>query len=136
MTNEVFTCREFGFEWERQLIEMATSRGYRAVRAEKLREYDVVINGLKVQCKRKNYQDPCGGVRVAKGQKRYAAGDYDILALNFQGRLFFIPSHALQMPGGTMTTKLRLHKVLQYEDKWGVFSEAGVCEVSDQRTLW
>ena len=132
----VFTCRAFGFEWERQLVEMALRRGHRAARAEKLLEYDVVINGLKVQCKRKNYQDPCGGIRVAKGQKRYAEGDYDVLALNFQGRVFFIPSQALRMPGGTLATKLRLQKYLQYEDNWGVFLADGKCDCADQKTFW
>lgn len=132
----VFAARAFGFEWERQLVEMAAARGHRAARAERLLQYDVVIDGLKVQCKRKNYQDPCGGIRVAKGQKRYSEHDYDILALNFQGRAFFIPSRELRMPGGTLATKIKLPKFLQYENNWGVFKDGGNCDGSDQKTFW
>lgn len=126
---EIFTCRKFGFEWEVAFVELATHRGYEARRAEKLLSYDAVVNGKKVQCKRKEYEDPCGGVRVAKGQKRYALTDYDVLALNFRERMFFIPSVALVMPSGTLATKIYLRKLLEYEDNWDVFR--GPCVLLD-----
>lgn len=122
---EVFTCREFGFEWEVEFVSLARQRGYQAQRAAKLLAHDAVVNGMTVQCKRRNYEDPCGGVRVARGQKRYAASDYDVMALNFRGRAFFIPSRVLVMPSGALATKIYLRKLLCYENNWEVFRGPG-----------
>lgn len=132
----IMSCREFGFQWERELVALAVSRGYACRLAGKLRSYDVLLNGKKVQCKRKDYEDPCGGVRVAKGQNKYKAHEYDVLALNFRGRMFFIPSTSLVMPTGTLATKIYLRKFLRYENNWSVFDGKSCEHVEQQRTMF
>jgi hypothetical protein len=75
-------------------------------------------------------------VRVARGQKRYKSDDYDVLALNFRERLFFIPAAGLVMPSGTLATKVYLHKLLRYENYWSIFEGVGGAATDPQWMLF
>lgn len=112
--------REVGFQWENEFVALAQARGFAARRIYGQKTYDVCVGASRVQCKHKLFHE-YGRVRVAKGQKRYRVGDWDILALCFAGQLFLIPSHELVMPGGTLKTVIRPSHFQKYKDAWVIF---------------
>ena len=115
--------------WEQEFVLLARTNGYTARRVGGDRPHDAVINGLKVQCKSVSYERR-GVVRIGKsygkGTRRYRRTDFDILALNFRGKRFFIPAASLCCGQDThWPQSVRLVRYWRYCDNWKVFSEAG-----------
>lgn len=125
--------REAGFRWENEFVETARSHGLSARRIYGQKTFDAVVGSVRVQCKEKQFHEH-GRVRIAKGQKKYRAGDWDVLALRFLGEKFFIPAHALLMPGGTLKTVIRPAMFAKYKDAWSVFDGYEFAE--DERLLF
>jgi hypothetical protein len=117
------TPRDIGSKFEAEFVAMAISHGYSAKQIHGSKPHDAVVSGLRVQCKEKSFHEQ-GRVRIAKGQKRYRHGDWDVLALRFQDNLYLIPSHRLRMPGGTIKTVIRPRFFTRFIDAWSVFDGA------------
>ena len=117
------TPRDIGRKFEEEFVRIANCNGYSARQIHGHKPHDAVVSGLRVQCKDKAFHEQ-GRVRIAKGQKRYRHGDWDVLALRFEGNLYLIPEHRLRMPGGTMKTVIRPRFFTRFIDAWSVFDGA------------
>jgi hypothetical protein len=115
--------RDIGSKFEAEFVAMANRNGYSAKQIHGSKPHDAVVSGLRVQCKEKAFHEQ-GRVRIAKGQKRYRHGDWDVLALRFQGNLYLIPEYRLRMPGGTIKTVIRPRFFTRFIEAWSVFDGA------------
>lgn len=113
--------RERGFAFESDFVKLAAARGHKAFRVKGHKPHDVVVNGVRVQCKTKQF-DEQGRVRIAKGQKKYRRGDWDVLALDFRGTLYLIPESLLRTARGTLLTVIRPRLFKKWIDAWQLFS--------------
>jgi len=131
--------RSFGFAFEEAFVADAKARGLTACRVPGVGAFDAVVNGYRVQCKRKEFADrDSGRVRIAKGQHRYKRGEWDVLALLFRDNLYLIPE-SLLVGGETLTTKITPWRYDAYRDAWEVFdgeAPAGAEPVEHQATLF
>ena len=125
--------RERGFAFEREFVAMAKDRGYIARRIPGHKPHDAVVGSSRVQCKDKLF-DEHGRVRIAKGQRKYRQGSWDVLALRWKGVLYLIPERLLRSKGGFMLTVIRPRLFKKWIDAWQVF-ENGQQQV-DQPTLF
>jgi hypothetical protein len=125
--------RERGFAFEREFVEMANSRGYRAKRIPGHRQHDAVVGSVRVQCKDKFF-DEQGRVRIARGQHKYKRGAWDILALRWKGELYLIPEQVLRAAGNTLLTVIRPRLFRKWIDAWHVFDGKPI--TPEQRTLF
>jgi hypothetical protein len=136
---EARAMREYGFEFEEAFVVDAKARGLTACRIRGVAAFDAVVNGYRVQCKRKEFADrDGGGVRIAKGQHRYLRGEWDVLALLFRDMLYLIPE-AILIRGETLATKIVPWRYDAYRDAWGIFdgeAPAGAEPVEHQATLF
>lgn len=112
--------RDIGGKFEREFVALAHKKGYRAKEVTGHKPHDAVVSGVRVQCKEKQFHEQ-GRVRIAKGQKKYRVGDWDVLALRFRGTLYLIPERYLRMPGGTMKTVIKPSLFRRFIDAWVVF---------------
>lgn len=126
--------RERGFAFESDFVRQARDRGHKAFRVRGHRPHDVVVDGLRVQCKSKQF-DEQGRVRVAKGQHKYKRGDWDVLALDYRGTLYLIPERLLRTPRGTLLTVIRPRFFKRWVDAWHVF-DGSKAVLSEQQTLF
>ena len=114
--------------WEQEFVLLARTNGYTARKVSGDRPHDAIVNGLKVQCKNVSYERD-GVVRIGKsygkGTRRYRRTDFDILALNFRGKRFFIPAASLCGQDTRWPQSVRLARYWRYCDNWEVFSDAG-----------
>lgn len=115
--------RDIGSRFESDFVRMASARGYAARKIVGHKPHDAVVAGLRVQCKEKAFHEH-GQVRIAKGQKKYRHGEWDVLALRFLGDLYLIPEHLLRRPGGTLRTTLQPRYWAKFIDAWHVFDGA------------
>lgn len=127
--------RERGFAFETDFVSQAHGRGHRAYRVKGHRPHDVVVDGVRVQCKSKVF-DEHGRVRIAKGQKKYKWGDWDVLALEFRGTLYLIPEQLLRTAKGTLLTVIRPSRFRRWVDAWQVFSGDQLRNVERQQGLF
>lgn len=127
--------RERGFAFESDFVRRATLRGHKAHRVCGHKPHDVVVDGVRVQCKSKQF-DEQGRVRIAKGQKKYRRGDWDVLALDFRGTLYLIPEPILRTKSGTLLTVIRPRFFRRWIDAWQVFSHGGARVSEPQKTLF
>lgn len=117
------TPREIGSKFENEFVDLAARKGYSARRIFGTKPHDAVVQGLRVQCKEKAFHEN-GRVRIAKGQKSYRHGDWDVLALRFDGTLYLIPECRLRMPGGTLKTVIKPRLFTCFIDAWSLFDGA------------
>ena len=127
--------RERGFALESDFVRRAQIRGHKAHRVDGHKPHDVVVDGVRVQCKSKQF-DEQGRVRIAKGQKKYRRGDWDVLALDFRGTLYLIPEPVLRTPGGTLLTVIRPCTFRRWIDAWHVFSQERLRNEPHEKTLF
>jgi len=127
--------RERGFAFESDFVCQASERGHRAFRVKGQKPHDVVVDGVRVQCKSKQF-DEQGRVRIAKGQKKYRRGDWDVLALDFRGTLYLIPESILRTSKGTLLTVIRPRLFRKWIDAWEVFCDARLRNAPLVRTLF
>ena len=130
--------RDYGFEFEEAFVSDAKARGLTACRIPGVGAFDAVVNGYRVQCKRKEFTDR-GNVRIAKGQHRYRRGEWDVLALLFRDTLYLIPEPLLCINGETLRTTIMPWRYDAYRDNWGIFDNeapAGAEPVEHQATLF
>lgn len=123
--------RERGFAFEADFVRLAKARGHTAYRIKGHKPHDVVVDGMRVQCKSKEF-DEDGRVRIAKGQHKYRQGDWDVLALDFRGTLYLIPERLLCTRQGTLLTVIRPWEFRNWVDAWHVFS-GGLVELQAQQ---
>jgi Holliday junction resolvase len=112
--------RERGFQFEREFVAMAQGRGYKARRIPGHKQHDAVVGAKTVQCKDKEF-DEQGRVRIARGQKKYKRGAWDVLALRWKGDLYLIPEQLLRTAGGTLLTVIRPRFFKRWINAWHVF---------------
>jgi len=123
--------RLVGFAFEDEFVRMAQANGYSAVRVHGNYAFDAVVAGKRVQCKRKNFAEH-GKVRIAKGQHKYGADDWDVLALSFRDTLFLVPAKIL-VHGEWLRTTVYPHRLSLFENKWDVFMESVAREHQRER---
>lgn len=116
--------RAVGLGFESEFVEMCKQQGLFAYTVRG-KTWDVVANGQRVQCKHKDFAEPWGGIRVARGQHKYAVGDYDVLAVRHRGRVYLIPAEHLNRGDGTLATKIRVARVARFADAWSVLRSPG-----------
>lgn len=127
--------RERGFAFESDFVRRASDRGHKAFRVKGHKPHDVVVDGVRVQCKSKQF-DEQGRVRIAKGQKKYRRGDWDVLALDFRGTLYLIPETLLRTSRGTLLTVIRPRFFRRWIEAWHVFSGKPLRQENQQQTLF
>ena len=127
--------RERGFAFESDFVRRANDRGHKAFRVKGHKPHDVVVDGVRVQCKSKQF-DEQGRVRIAKGQKKYRRGDWDVLALDFRGTLYLIPETLLRTSRGTLLTVIRPRFFRRWIEAWQVFSGKPLRQENQQQTLF
>lgn len=123
--------RERGFKFEREFVAMAKSRGYKARRVAGHRPHDALVGSKRVQCKDKSFDDH-GRVRIARGQHKYTRGDWDVLALRWNGELYLIPEQLLRSTGTTLLTVIKPRVFRKWVDAWQVFDGTPIV---DEQTL-
>ena len=112
--------RERGFQFEQDFVAMARDRGYKARRIPGIRQHDAVVGSKTVQCKDKQF-DEHGRVRIARGQKKYRRGAWDVLALRWKGDVYLIPEKLLRTANGTLLTVIRPRLFKRWINAWHVF---------------
>lgn len=122
--------RTVGLGFESDFVDLCRERGLSAYTV-KGKTWDVVANGLRVQCKHKDFAEEWGGIRVARGQHKYAVGDYDVLAVRHKGRIYLIPANRLDRGDGTLATKIRVANVGRFADAWSVLERKGTEPVDE-----
>lgn len=127
--------REQGFAFESEFVQRAKHHGHKAFRVTGHRPHDVVVDGVRVQCKSKQF-DENGRVRIAKGQKKYKRGDWDVLALDYRGTLYLIPETLLRTPRGTLLTVIKPTSFRKWVDAWHVFQGKQAPESLRQQDLF
>lgn len=125
--------RERGFKFEREFVAIAKSHGYKARRVDGHRPHDAVVGSKRVQCKDKSFDDH-GRVRIARGQHKYKRGDWDVLALRWNGDLYLIPEQLLRSTGSTLLTVIKPRAFRKWIDAWSVFDGAPIAD--DQPLLF
>jgi hypothetical protein len=130
---EAFLSRNQGFAFEFEFVVMARSRGYKARRIAGCMPHDVVVASKRVQCKHKLF-DENGRVGIARGQKKYRLGDFDVLALLWKGVLYLIPADSLKSSGETLLTKIKPQSFHDWIDAWHVFGlpQAGATNATER----
>ena len=113
-------CIEGGFVFEKFFSDEAKRRGLLVYRtSNRFARHDFVIQGMKVQCKNKSTVSRT--LSLCK-RRRYAAGDFDVLALNFCGKLLIIPASKIQMRNGLFLTSIDPFRFVRFQDNWGIFT--------------
>ena len=124
--------RLVGFAFQEEFVCLAKANGFSAARVAGQHAFDAVVAGKRVQCKRKDFSEN-GKVRIAKGQHKYTADAWDVLALSFRGQLFIVPAKTL-LRGEWLSTVVYPHKLSNFVDRWDVFNKGVECE--QQRQLF
>lgn len=125
--------KKSGERWERRVAMIATRRGFVTEPAEsKSAKYDLLVNGLRVQCKKRTLL-PNGKVKLCFCARRaagatkeaYLVGEFDVLCMKCNGLVYVIPSLALGCGDGvTMKNEIDPSQYQSYVDNWGVLSAA------------
>jgi hypothetical protein len=111
--------RSKGFSFEDEFVNEASARGVIAYRILKSHPYDVVANGLRIQCKAKTI-DSDNRIQIGKGQNLYRKDEWDILALKCRGVVYLIPANRLRSERvvGFLKRKIHSFDIQQWRDRW------------------
>lgn len=132
--------RSKGFSFEEEFVNEASARGIIAYRIYKSHPYDVVANGLRIQCKAKTI-DSDKRIQIGKGQNLYRKDEWDILALKCRGTVYLIPASRLHSVRTVGFLKRKIHSfdIEQWRDRWDLLEtmrSQGSCERESQKSLF
>lgn len=109
-----------GKSFEKELLAICRSRGMMAKKESRQCAVDLIVNGLRVQCKQTDGSEGC--VRAYGGKKvSYAPTAFDILAVRTKGAMFFVPTKAIPRRDGKLRNSIRISWLRQWRDAWHVF---------------
>lgn len=120
---------EKGRKWEVEFRFLCETRGLDCQDvAKKKLPHDLVVNGLKVQCKDLTWCSDgngkkCGHVRIAKGgtgsSTPYHVSEIDIFALRINARIYIVPSSSIQKnTEGVVKLKFWRSRAWKWMDAW------------------
>jgi hypothetical protein len=126
-----------GIRWQKEFEFECVERGL-IVEQPKGRE-DIVVNGLKVQCKAVDRNE--GGIDIANmrpvkangGMRGYLRCEADVFALRHNRETFLIPSGILDKGNGVLRGRVKLSEIQCFRNGWHVFSVDHVPEKADRQ---
>lgn len=115
---------KIGTDYERWIVEEARRRGMPASVCSGQYPHDAVICGLRVQCKTKSHCKR-DGVEIRNSRGSYRVGDWDVLALRYDGDDYLIPAEVLaNHKTGTLRNRLWPYRFAGFIDAWHVFDSS------------
>ena len=83
--------------------------------------YDLVVNGLRVQCKaRTPKRGRSMSIEKWWGQSRYGSNAFDVLALKYGADSYIIPIKALVKRDGTFKNDIKPDNFWRFKDCWNL----------------
>jgi len=111
-----------GYRFESEFLKECRSRGLDASKAKGGSHFDVIVNGLRVQCKCVVPNDS-GHVFIQPGQRTwYLPSDFDVLAMRCLSVTYIVPMSAMPMSNGHVRIGIKPSSMKQWESAWCVFS--------------
>ena len=118
-----------GDRWVADCIEeFKKANGPESVRdvSAKQLPYDLVVNGLRVQCKaRTPKRGRSMSIQKWWGKPRHGAYAFDFLALKYANCRYVIPCEALTRRDGTLTNDIKPDSFWRYKEKWSLRASNG-----------
>lgn len=109
-----------GYEFEKQFVSECRARGLRTKRPERQGRVDVLVNGIRVQCKHVT-PNGAGQVFIQPGQRTWhEEDDFDVLAMKCSGRLYIIPMGSLPKTNGHVRIQIKPSSYKRFADCWEV----------------
>jgi len=128
-----------GFEWENGFIELCKLHGLSATKMGFHSEYDVLVNGHRVQCKHTDFCDK-SRIRISRGSscsasRNYAPGDFDFYAIRYKGDCFIVPAFRVGISNGKLKRRFPVRRLFQYKDRFDLLTTNGACKIDTQLNL-
>jgi len=109
-----------GYEFEKQFVGECRARGLRTKKPPRQGHVDVLVNGVRVQCKHVTPNE-AGQVFIQPGQRTwYEEDDFDVLAMKCSGRLYIIPMASLPKTNGHVRIQIKPLSYTRFVDCWEV----------------
>lgn len=115
------TSSERGRRFEQYCAKKCRELGFQVIdHSHKLKPYDLLVNGFRVQCKSRNkHGESKTGVNLFKhSQRRYMASDVDFFVIRFDKKCFVIPSSVISDGLGHVTPWVNLSNKKHFIDAW------------------
>jgi hypothetical protein len=133
-----------GRKWEKKFVRLAAGFGFTVSEPPAGRAYDIVVDGLRVQCKQRKtlaggWINICLHARSSRGSSKeaYLLNEFEVLALRCDGIVYIIPSWALESGDGiTMKNRFRPSDYTTFINNWDVFRGEGVQRMATQKKFW
>lgn len=121
---------EKGKRWEGDFAQECQKRGLHI--AGGTGREDMLVNGLKVQCKAIDRVTGRGWVDIANmrpvksngGRRGYLRVEVDVVALRTRGRVFLIPADHINAHDGMLSPRVLIDDISAFENGWGVFASS------------
>jgi hypothetical protein len=111
-----------GYRFESEFLEECKSRRLDAKKARGAQHYDLLVCGLRVQCKCVVPND-IGLVFIQPGQRTwYVTTDFDVLAMKCLEVTYIIPMESLPMSNGHVRIGIKPSGLHRWVSAWDVFS--------------
>lgn len=128
-----------GFDWEAEFADACRSKGMSVQETKHGYEYDLIVNGHRIQCKHTEFLDG-GRIRISRGSSCSAARNYkpdafDFFAIRFRGLVFIVPVRSVGVSGDTIRRRINLDRLWKFKDRFDLLRQPAHRPLHDFKQL-